>query len=289
MPIRLAALLGLLAVVQQATVFAPGMISTGNVFGTTFTPDGRTIYFNRSTPDRASLTVYQSTRTATGWSDPVVAPFSGRWRDFDAFVSPDGTQLWFNSNRPFSPGDSAQRSPRTWVMDRTGDGWGEARPLRELAGIGRAEYFTSTTRNGTLYFTVHPDGTRNSAIVRVPRRGTTYGPEQRLAALDSDSADSNPLVAPDESFLIFMSSRAGGAGRGDLYIAFREGEGWSAPVRLGDDVNTPAVEFAPGLSPDGRTLYFTRMVRTPDDRAIVEENIHSVPFDAAVLRRKLRG
>lgn len=34
----------------QETVFAPGVVSTGDVFASTFTPDGRTVYF---TPVRA--------------------------------------------------------------------------------------------------------------------------------------------------------------------------------------------------------------------------------------------
>lgn len=43
-----------------------------------------------------------------------------------------------------------------------------------------------------------------------------------------------------------------------IHIARRTAGGaWSAPRNLGPAVNTPQREFAPGLSPDGRYLFFT--------------------------------
>jgi len=68
----------------------------------------------------------------------------------------------------------------------------------------------------------------------------------------------NPLIAPDGSFLVFSAELAGQLGENDLYIARRgPGATWSPPQHLGTTVNTPRAEFAPGLSPDGRYLFFT--------------------------------
>ena len=67
----------------------------------------------------------------------------------------------------------------------------------------------------------------------------------------------NPVIAPDESFIIFFSLERGGIGGGDLFVSFHRGDrSWSSPKNLGAPINSISFESAPGLSPDGRTLYF---------------------------------
>lgn len=50
------------------------------------------------------------------------------------------------------------------------------------------------------------------------------------------------------------TDRPGGAGGWDVWMSRREGERWSEPVAVAFD--TPANEFDPALSADGRTVYF---------------------------------
>ncbi len=42
----------------------------------------------------------------------------------------------------------------------------------------------------------------------------------------------------------------------DLYVLFRQGDGWTEPRNLGPTINTPYQEMTPFLAPDGKTLYF---------------------------------
>jgi outer membrane protein OmpA-like peptidoglycan-associated protein len=46
-------------------------------------------------------------------------------------------------------------------------------------------------------------------------------------------------------------------GNTDIYICLKNDSGWSAPVNLGNSINTPYSERSPFLHPDGRTLYFS--------------------------------
>src|ERR1035437_2249004 len=73
-----------------------------------------------------------------------------------------------------------------------------------------------------------------------------------------------PFIAPDESYIIFSSSRRTSADeRGDLYICFHKEDGnWTDPVSLGPSVNTNLQERFPVVSPDGKYLFFSRW--TPD-------------------------
>src|SRR5690606_23552572 len=80
------------------------------------------------------------------------------------------------------------------------------------------------------------------------------------ASINTASDEYNACVSPDGSFILFTTHGWGeGFGSGDLYVSFRdENSHWKKPVNLGDQVNTPAFEFCPSVSPDGQTLFFTR-------------------------------
>jgi hypothetical protein len=61
--------------------------------------------------------------------------------------------------------------------------------------------------------------------------------------------------------MLFYSTREGGAGQADLYIAHKQGGSWGAVASLGAAVNTAEFEYNPSVSRDGRTLYFGRKGR----------------------------
>jgi hypothetical protein len=65
------------------------------------------------------------------------------------------------------------------------------------------------------------------------------------------------LIAPDESYLIFMAYRPDSLGASDLYLSWHRGNGWSEPRNLGAPVNSAAIEMSPQRSPDGRYLFFS--------------------------------
>lgn len=68
-------------------------------------------------------------------------------------------------------------------------------------------------------------------------------------------------MTPDGLMLVFASSRPGGHGTLDLWIATRNSidEPWSEPTNPGPAINTGATETQPALSSDGLTLLFTRV------------------------------
>jgi hypothetical protein len=83
------------------SLFVPGVVSTGDSEShATLSPDGRTLYFVKLTPDFAHWTIVVSKRVDGHWSEPVIAPFSGRWDDADLSFSPDGDTIYFVSDSP---------------------------------------------------------------------------------------------------------------------------------------------------------------------------------------------
>jgi len=98
--------------------------------------------------------------------------------------------------------------------------------------------------------------------------GRYAAPELLPSRINSEHFEGHTLVAPDESYLIFSSSRPEQLGDGDLFIAFQNAEGhWSAPLNMGEGINSPYHEAAPTLSPDGKFLFFCSFRLSPTTTA----------------------
>ena len=76
----------------------------------------------------------------------------------------------------------------------------------------------------------------------------------------NSTADEHSLsLSADALTLYFTSKRAGGFGRGDLWLTKRTtiDDPWGTPENLGSTVNSPDDELALGISTDGLSLTFT--------------------------------
>jgi Tol biopolymer transport system component len=276
---------GLPAAGAPAVMFAPGVVSTNDVFASTFTPDGRTVVITKFSPPKP-MTLMSSTLANGSWSAPVALPFSGTFRDLDPAFSPDGNRLYFSSGRPSGPSlaDTTTLTD-TWYVDRVGAGWSAPVRLAEPVNSAETDMYPSVTRRGVLYFDSFRQQPRRLVYRAEPRGDGTLGAPQLLdVAVNSDSGASNLFVDADERFVVFGARRPDGAGNSDLWISWKTATGWTTARNLGPQVNTAAVEFCPFVSRDGRYLYFTRVVTLPDQRQ--ERNVFVVRFDDLLERLK---
>ncbi len=274
-------------------LFAPGVVSSvWTETSAALTPDGREVYFTRSDYITADNTILVA-RFADGvWQRPRIASFSGEWRDSEPHVSPDGLSLYYVSNRPAQPGGeplvaelNGRKFPgaHLWRVARQGRDWG--RPERVEGAINDVPmvYNPSIAADGTLYFSgIRPDSGGRNQIYRAARVDGRYPVVEKLPFADNRWTHMDPAVDPGQSYLVFASNRPGSLeGSADLFISFRVDGVWQEPEWLGASVNSSALENAPSLSPDGRTVYFTSMrqppVRYPKTR------------DDAAFERRLSG
>jgi len=82
---------------------------------------------------------------------------------------------------------------------------------------------------------------------------TNLGPK-----VNSPNPEYDPCISADGLELYFQSTRAGGYGDRDIYVATRAttSDEWSQPVNLGPVINTAARDAGPEISSDGLSLYF---------------------------------
>jgi len=245
---------------EQPTLFGPGIISTGDMeLNAAFAPDGRTLYFTKRTPKFQLWTILVSTLKDSRWSIPRVAEFSGQYGDFDPFISPDGSQLFFSSNRP-APGKSKKNDFDIWMVKKTGAGWTTPANLGADINTESQEYYPSVSSTGTLYFSSNREGGKGSGDIYRSRmeNGKYSKPENLGDEINSKYFEGDPYIAPDESFLIFVSyNRPDSLGDGDLYVSLNQNGHWTAARHLGPPVNSSALDFCPNMSPDGKYFFFT--------------------------------
>jgi len=237
---------------SKPKIFAPGIVSSAASFdfSVTFSPDGREFYYCRRKDGGRNANMV-SRWEKDGWTAPEEAAFSKGFPSTEPHITPDGRKLFFGTNRPRPGVEQAEYG--IWLVERTGDGgWSEPR----YHGLGM---YVSTARNGNLYMMELADPAR-PGVALYPRTGDGFGPSQRLGGgVNAPRGGVHAFIAPDESYLLFDSYLRPGAqgGEGDLFVCFRQPDGsWGEAFNLGDEINTPATNFCPSVSPDGQYIFY---------------------------------
>ena len=264
---------------QTPSVFAPGIISgPAHDSAPAFTPDGKTVYFSRN--NAAHSTILVSHLRNGAWTKPEISSFSGEWNDMEPAMSPDGSYLVFVSNRPSHPDGKPidgffngkswpEKGGNLWRVDRKGQAWHDPVRLSEEVNSSSSTFAPCVVADGSLYFMRPSPATGKFRLFRSQMKaGEFQPPELILAPFDAPYSDVDTAVSPDESFMVFGSSRPP-AENMDLFIVFRKDGKWEQPVHLGKKINSPGSEPEARLSPDQQTLYFSsdRIVATSFPRS----------------------
>ena len=201
--------------------FAPGIIEPDH--GTvSFSPDGREVYW----PTGTSI---MTMKLRDGrWTRPAYAPFSGpseiAFYDDVPFVAPDDKRLFFTSLRPVK--SETSRKENIWYVERTAEGWSEARPVGDAVNSLRLHWQVSVSNSGALYF----GGAGDILCSRLV--DGRYAPPAALGpgVNTPEASESQPFIAPDESYILFW--RAAGQVP-TAYVSFRGRDGeWRPAVKL---------------------------------------------------------
>jgi Tol biopolymer transport system component len=249
-----------------AELFLPGVMSTPmDELNAAFTPDGRELYWSLNTvqgQQGMGVIVFSRKKPGGAWGNPELATFSGQYSDYDPFVAPDGQRLFFISNRPKGAATWNPQDFDIYLVERKGEGWSE--PVRMDAPVNSdaPEYYPSVAANGDLFFSTTREGSKSFDIFRSRFSDGQYQQPENLGEAvngTANTAEIDNYVAPDQSFIVFAAFRQGGIGGQDLFISFKQGDGWSPSQILPKGINSPAREYTPIGSPDGRYLYFTSM------------------------------
>jgi Tol biopolymer transport system component len=252
--------LGLPTPSLTAETFAKGIVSTDEYehSAPAFSSDGKIMIWGLVSRDKPSYLLEMRQQPDGTWTTPQAPGFQNSAYDhlYPRF-SPDGKKLYFTSRRPLPQGFPPLKDAWIWVTKLNDGSWTEPVPLDSSVFEGY-ELAHSHSKKGSLYFSFRKEGGRIFDIGFSGKKNNKYQPIQIAGDGISTSAyEDGPFISPDEKYLIFESSRPGGFGSNDLYICFKEKNGkWSAPINMGDKINTNKSERFAGLSPDQKYFFF---------------------------------
>ncbi len=256
--------------------FARNLVSTETTeLCAVFSPDGSEFYFARSERERGPR-IRAAKRENGVWGNPKPVGFVGEYSSVDMFMARDGQSLLFCSNRALDGKGAAKTDTDIWVARRVAGGWSEPVNLGEAVNSAANDYYPTLTARGDLYFSSpRAGGAGGNDIYRARLTEGGFGPAENLGSpINTEKWEFDPFIAPDESFLIFASNRAGSLGDSDLYISFRTPDGsWAPPQNMGEPVNSVGPDYTPMLSPDGKYLFFTSGRGGPDDIYWVDASV----------------
>jgi Tol biopolymer transport system component len=181
-------------------------------------------------------------------------------------LSHDGLELYYASARPGGYGGWD-----IWVSKREtpSSPWEEPVNLGPVVNTSKGEVEPSISDDGLeLYFVSAYDW----GIIRVCRRpskdapwgspvkiGPPLGSNEDIPPVGSNDAW-GPDISADGLSLYFASTRVGGYGKSDIWVAKRAttADPWGEPVNLGPNVNDSWNNGSPSISADGLTLVFSQ-------------------------------
>lgn len=244
-------------------IFAPNFISQKYlaVLNSVFSPDGKEFFFAViDTSNSPRYNMYHTILINNTWTEPKLFKYSGTYEDVDMAFNPDGSRLYFCTNRPSPITDSIQMD--IWYCEKENNSWGEPQYLyAEINSLGD-ETYPMFVKDGSMYFASSREGIFGEKDIFYAKfNGENFQEPVNLGPnINSIYGEGDTYVSPDESFIIVSSwGRPDSHGSGDLYISFKDKEGkWSKLLNMGKNINSEKIEFCPMNSPDHKILFYTQ-------------------------------
>ncbi len=229
------------------------------------------------------------------WTKPAVVSFSGMYKDLEPFLSPNGLQLFFASNRIDNQSKEIKKDIDIWYVERTSlqGNWSAPKNVGPIINTNANEYYPSVTNKGDLFFTAAYKDAKGKEDIYVSRfvNGAYTKPVSLGTGVNSEKYEFNAFVAPDESFIMFTSyGRKDDLGRGDLYISFKgKNNRWMPAKHLNTPINSATIDYCPFVDVKTNTLYFTsernKLKKSFSSKKNIEELTNALKIDANGLGR----
>ncbi|MCP5347181.1 MAG: hypothetical protein R3F41_14465 [Gammaproteobacteria bacterium] len=197
-------------------------------------------------------------------------------RDAEPTFMPDGNTMYFNCfNRQGRTGSDI------CVSDRVGDSWSEPRIVEAVSSEQYLEVEPLLSPDGKqLYVMSDRPGGKGRTDIWVSDwvDGDWTEPRNLEGPFNSEYSDHCLYFGGENwEFAYWTSTRPGGFGGNDIWMAERIDGQWQEAVNLGPNVNSAVSEHHSLPSPDGRSLYIT----TTRAEGFGGEDIYVTTRDAA--------
>ena len=132
----------------------------------------------------------------------------------------------------------------------------DPRSLGENINTDGFEYLPSLTADeNMLVYTARIEGQEDFFISH--KEDGVWQKGENLEAINTPLNEGAQSISADGKYLVFTAcDRKDGFGQCDLYFSEVKNNRWTAPVNIGQTINTAAKEKQPSISANGQSLYF---------------------------------
>ncbi len=215
-----------------------------------FSPDGNEMFW--AVASNECRVWYMEKDNSDQWSSPKKALFLHDGRGDSPIYSPDGNRIFFQSLRP--TGIEKIRDESIWYVERTENGWSEAKHVGLEVNSYLTHWQVSIANNGNLYFSGSKTSPDEKNILMAEYVNGEYTNVVDLGQnINTTSREDNPFIAPDGKYLIFSRS----SNFKDLFISYKKPDGtWTKAKNMGRRINKGHHELCANVTRDGKYLFF---------------------------------
>ncbi len=177
------------------------------------------------------------------------------------FITANGKELFFcRRNHPENAMKQKDKQD-IWVSTLTSDNqWGNPKNLGLTINTKNADAICSISPDGSEIIFISDKMDQSKPLMKSIRTNTTWSEPQTMEI--TNFYNLNPYIdfyfSYEANVLLMAIQREDSKGEQDLYVSFRKEKNvWSEPQNLGAVVNSGKSDFAPFLSVDGKTLYYS--------------------------------
>lgn len=168
--------------------------------------------------------------------------------NFNAVISGDGKTLAYTTRIP--------TGNKIFISKNENGEW--SKPVDISRYLGSKFLKTSfLAYEGQELYLIEEDPVNSEIVVSFLQKNKWSKPVKAAKPINSKYNEDHVCVTRDGNTVYFTSDRKGGQGGFDIYKTTIEGDGWSEPVNLGPNVNTPLNEDTPFLTPDEKYMFFS--------------------------------
>ncbi len=232
--------------------------------GPVISTDGKTLYFARqNVPENTGgkdddEDVYMSQWIEGAWTKAknMGRAINTTGTDNLLAVSADNNSMMFDEDHELM------------MRHRSESGWSDLEKLgltfkneldhfvASLSADGRAVIFSAKLKSNIYYDLKRDEG---DLYVSIKENNTWQAPVNLGKNINSPGEDTSPYLSSDGKTLYFSSNGRPGYGDQDIFVARRNGDGWtdwSTPINLGPGVNSPYFDAYYTVPASGDYAYF---------------------------------
>ena len=230
-----------------------------------FSPNGKEVFWVITTSDNG-VDIFErlfiKQKNDGTWAPPVESFFSLRYKENGPTYSASGNRLYYQSRANLN-NDGGSKDIDIWFRERAGDGWSTPHNIGLPVNTTEDESQPWIATDGSIYFCrdnkneVAGESGGSDIFYSKYIDGKYSEPVCLGSEINSEYAETEPTIAADNSYLLFMSNRPSGFSRMmNLYVSFRTPNGgWTNARCISHELKIENIWF-PTLSYDGKYLFF---------------------------------